>query len=134
VVFFFIFFRFLTLDFYTLQKRTLFRIGFLVDAMSLTQHGRTQICCLTLHLTLSAGFASENISGTFFFAFEFFLHAQFVSIHCRLVSDIKTYMTIIMLRVLVVTCMVSIFSLSLLPVFPSSVALPGPAEEQSRGA
>lgn len=60
-----------------------------------------------------------------------FFRAQFVSSYCRHVSDIKTYMTIIMLEVLVVTCMVSVFTLSPLPLLPSSIALPGPAEKQS---
>lgn len=54
-------------------------------------------CSAWLFIPLSFFHFTYHLPKLFFFfflAFELFFHPQFVSLHCRHVSDIKTYMTI----------------------------------------
>lgn len=71
------------------------RMDFLAGFIVVAAVSRTQR--LALHSTFVFSFPLWKLPKLFFFsplAFELFFHPRFVSLHCRHVSDIKTYVTI----------------------------------------
>lgn len=83
------------LNLHVLLKSTSFRMDFLAGFIVVAAVSRTQR--LALHSTFVFSFPLWKLPKLFFFsplAFELFFHPRFVSLHCRHVSDIKTYVTI----------------------------------------